>query len=120
MTGGFSTQTRWAEISFLYERRFFMRYVYPACFYPEPDGRYSVLMPDFPLATFGDDLVDALYMAADAAAGRLRLLLDEGAALPVPSDIRQVALEDPSGFVSLVYIDLASAVSASVPAAVAV
>jgi predicted RNase H-like HicB family nuclease len=104
----------------LYERRLFMSYVYPACLYPEPDGRYSVLMPDFPLATFGDDLPDALYMAADAAAGRLRLLLEEGDALPVPSDIRQVVLEDPSGFVTLVYIDLDSVAGAVVPAAVAV
>jgi predicted RNase H-like HicB family nuclease len=97
-----------------------MRYVYPACFYPEADGRYSVLMPDFPLATFGDDLADALYMAADAAAGRLRLLLDEGDAPPAPSDIKKMTLEDPSGFVSLVYIDLDSIASVNIPAAVAV
>jgi predicted RNase H-like HicB family nuclease len=97
-----------------------MSYVYPACFYPEADGRYSVLMPGFPLATFGDDLADALYMAADAAAGRIRLLLDDGEALPTPSDIKKVALEDPSGFVSLVHIDLDSVANVSVPEAVAV
>ena len=38
-----------------------MKYVYPACFYKEDDGRYSVEVPDFPLATtFGDDLADAI------------------------------------------------------------
>jgi predicted RNase H-like HicB family nuclease len=85
-----------------------MNYVYPACFYREADGRYSVIMPDFPLATFGDDLADALYMAADAAAGRLRLILEEGGEAPVPSKKGQVSLEDPSGFITLVSIDLDS------------
>jgi hypothetical protein len=55
-------------------------------------------------------------MAADAAAGRFRLLLDEGDAPPDPSDIKKVVLEDPSGFMSLVYIDLDSVASVSIPA----
>jgi predicted RNase H-like HicB family nuclease len=38
-----------------------MKYVYPACFYKEDDGRYSVEVPDFPLSTFGDGLADAIY-----------------------------------------------------------
>ena len=38
-----------------------MKYVYTACFYKEDDGRYSVEVPDFPLAIFGDDLADAIY-----------------------------------------------------------
>ena len=48
----------------------------PAVFIPEPDGRYSVLFPDFDCATCGDDLNDLAAMAvcgfvtcpADAAA----------------------------------------------------
>jgi predicted RNase H-like HicB family nuclease len=83
-----------------------MKYVYPACFYPEPDGRFSVEFADFELATFGDDLADALYMAADAAAGRILAMLEDGEKLPYPSDARDLKTDDPNGFVSLVFIDL--------------
>jgi predicted RNase H-like HicB family nuclease len=83
-----------------------MKYVYPACFYKEKDGRYSVAMPDFPLATYGDDLADAMYMAADAAAGRILIMLEEGEKLPIPSDVKNIKPENANGFVSLVYIDL--------------
>jgi predicted RNase H-like HicB family nuclease len=83
-----------------------MKYSYPACFYPEADGRYSVVFADFELATFGDTLADAMYMAADAAAGRIFSLLEDGEALPAPSALKNVKPEDPSGFVSLIFIDL--------------
>ena len=83
-----------------------MKYVYPACFYKEEDGRYSVEMPDFPLATFGDNLEEAIYMAADAAAGWILCALRDGDSIPKASDIRDVNSEDESGFVSLVRIDL--------------
>jgi predicted RNase H-like HicB family nuclease len=84
----------------------FMKYTYPACFYREEDGRYSVEFPDLSIATFGDDLADALYMAADAAAGRILLILKDGESLPVPSNLGDVVPDDASGFVNLVYIDL--------------
>jgi predicted RNase H-like HicB family nuclease len=83
-----------------------MKYVYPACFYKEEDNRYSVIMPDFPIATFGDDLPDAMYMASDAAAGRIQMLLEDGEKLPKPSDVQDIVLEQPNGFASLVYIDM--------------
>jgi predicted RNase H-like HicB family nuclease len=84
----------------------FMKYVYPACFYKEKDNRYSVIMSDFPLATFGDDLPDAMYMASDAAAGRIQMLLEDGEKLPKPSAVQDIVLEQPNGFASLVYVDL--------------
>jgi predicted RNase H-like HicB family nuclease len=83
-----------------------MKYVYPACFYPEEDGRFSVVFVDFDLATFGDDLADALYMAADAAAGRILTMLEDGEKLPEPSQANMIEPEDANGFVSLIYIDL--------------
>jgi predicted RNase H-like HicB family nuclease len=83
-----------------------MKYVYPACFYKEEEGRYSVDIPDFSMATFGNDLADALYMAADAIAGRIHIAIREGESLPLPSDINDVIPDEPSGFVSMVYIDL--------------
>jgi predicted RNase H-like HicB family nuclease len=83
-----------------------MKYVYPACFYPEVDGRYSVEFADFELATYGEDLADALYMAADAAAGRILSMLADGEELPEPSDAKNVEPDDPNGFVSVIFIDL--------------
>ena len=83
-----------------------MKCVYPACFYKEEDGRYSVEVPDFPLATFGDDLADAIYMATDAVAGRVLLMLKDGEAIPVASDPKKVTPDDESGFVSMLYVDL--------------
>ena len=83
-----------------------MKYVYPACFYKEEDGRYSVEVPDFPLATFGDDLADAIYMATDAVAGRVLLMLKDGEPLPVASDLKNVTPDDETGFVSMLYVDL--------------
>jgi predicted RNase H-like HicB family nuclease len=82
-----------------------MKYVYPACFYPEDDGRVSVIVPDFPLATFGDNLADAMYMAADAIAGRIFTALDEGENVPTASGIQDMQLDRADGFVSLVYVD---------------
>jgi predicted RNase H-like HicB family nuclease len=83
-----------------------MKYTYPACFYKEEDGRYSVEMPDFPLATYGDNLADAMYMAADAAAGRIFSALKDGDKIPLASSIEDIKPDDETGFVSLVYIDL--------------
>jgi predicted RNase H-like HicB family nuclease len=85
-----------------------MRYVYPACFYPEDDGRFSVEFADFELATFGDDIAEAMFMAQDAAAGRILALLKSGEALPKPSSPLFIQPASPEAFVSLVPIDLDS------------
>lgn len=42
-----------------------MKYLYPACFYKEYDGQYSVIFPDLEIATSGEDLENALSMAED-------------------------------------------------------
>ncbi|GHU76871.1 HicB family protein [Clostridia bacterium] len=83
-----------------------MRYAYPACFYREDDGRYSVEIPDLGLATFGDNLADAIYMASDAASGRLLSILRDGQTLPAPTDVARVHPDDESGFVSVVCADV--------------
>ena len=85
-----------------------MKYAYPACFYQEDDGRFSVVFSDFELATFGDSLAEAMYMAADAAAGRILTLLNNGERLPEPGNIKKIKPEDTNGFASMVYIDLDS------------
>ena len=44
-----------------------MNYIYPAIFYPEANGKYSVIFPDLnDLATYGDNLADAFAMAQEA------------------------------------------------------
>jgi predicted RNase H-like HicB family nuclease len=83
-----------------------MKYVYPACFYPEEDGRYSVEIPDLNLATFGDNLADAIYMATDAAAGRILLTLKDGGELARASGPKDIVPDDDTGVVSLLFIDL--------------
>ena len=83
-----------------------MKYAYPACFYQEKDGGFSVVFVDFELATFGTGLADAMYMAADAAAGRILSMLNDNEKLPEPSSIKKVKPETSSGFVSMVCIDL--------------
>ncbi|MFV0414172.1 MAG: type II toxin-antitoxin system HicB family antitoxin [Oscillospiraceae bacterium] len=84
-----------------------MKYVYPACFYKEEDGRYSVSFPDLGIATYGDNIADAMEMAADAVAGWVLESLEHGDKIPMPSALDEVkADEQPGGFVSLVYTDI--------------
>jgi predicted RNase H-like HicB family nuclease len=83
-----------------------MKYIYPACFYPEEDGRYSVDIPDLNIATFGDNLSEAIYMATDAAAGRILLILKNGEKLAKASNLKDIVPDDDAGFVSLLFIDL--------------
>ena len=60
------------------------------------------------IATFGDDLADVMYMATDAAAGRILLMLKDGDALPKASGQKDIMPENETGFVSLLCIDLDS------------
>jgi predicted RNase H-like HicB family nuclease len=83
-----------------------MKYVYPACFYQEEDGRFSVEIPDLNLAFYGDDLPDAMYMASDAVAGRLLMLLKNNENLPKVSSQTEIKPDDETGFVSMIYTDL--------------
>ena len=83
-----------------------MKYAYPACFYQEDNGGFSVTFADFELATFGATLADAMYMASDAAAGRILSMLNDNEKLPAPSSIKKVKPENPSGFASMVCVDL--------------
>lgn len=82
-----------------------MKYVYPAVFYPEEEGAYSVLFPDLKgCVTQGDDLYDALFQAQDALNFWLDYLEDTGKKIPTASDIRTIALEGEQ-FVTLIRAD---------------
>ena len=84
-----------------------MNYIYPAVFYPEPDGRFSVIFPDLnDLATYGDNLADAFSMAQDACGQYLFISLRDGEALPTPTPLESVEKDDPAAFVNLVGVNL--------------
>lgn len=80
---------------------------YPAVFYPEEDGRYSVIFPDLnDLATFGDDLADALAMAQEACGQYLFAALKDGEKLPTPTRINDVAKDEEDAFVNMIGVNL--------------
>lgn len=63
-----------------------MRVNYPAYFEPNELGRYSVWFPDLPEChTDGDDLEDAVNMAAEALELVVESYLDNARPLPTPS-----------------------------------
>lgn len=86
--------------------------VYPACFYEENDGRYSVIFPDLNhLATYGNDLNDAMNMAVECLASYLFELKISKESAPQPSDIKSVNVdteydEYKSAFVNMVSVDV--------------
>lgn len=84
-----------------------MNYIYPAVFYPEDDGRYSVIFPDLnDLATYGDNLADAFAMAQEACGSYLFTSLQDGERLPDPTPIDSVQKDEDAAFVNLVCVDL--------------
>ena len=84
-----------------------MNYIYPAVFYPEDDGRFSVVFPDLnDLATYGDNLADAFAMAEEACGQYLFTSLRDGDTLPAPSSLDTVAKDDKNAFVNMVCVNL--------------
>lgn len=84
-----------------------MKLVYPACFYPEENGQYSVVFPDLnEAATFGDSLEQAIEMAIDLASGWLMDSIQENEQIPKPSNIKDILIDEEDAFVSLIAVDL--------------
>lgn len=89
---------------------------YPACFFQETDG-YSVIFPDLNwLATCGDTLEEAFFMATDCLAGYLYTCQREGETCPAPSSMdafdltaiaRELEIPDAQGFINMVSVDVA-------------
>ncbi len=91
--------------------------VYPAIFYHEQDGGYSVVFPDLHhLSTCGDSLSEAIEMAIDCLAGYLYNAKKYGEAIPAPTPLEKVdphceedpddAYPDDAIFVNLVSVDV--------------
>ena len=87
--------------------------VYPACFYKEKEGGYSVIFPDLGhLSTCGDTLENAIEMAVDCLAGYLYTAKQEGETVPAPSDMSSIDVNEEyneyeSAFVNMVAVDVA-------------
>lgn len=81
------------------------KYVYPAVFSPEEKGQYSVFFPDLDgCYTCGDNLQDAIMMAADVLAFYLYDEEKNGNTIPEPTPIKQVELNE-NEFVNYVACD---------------
>ena len=65
--------------------------MYPACFFKEEQG-YSVIFSDLDLVTCGETINEAMAMAIDCLAGRLRWLRQDGEPLPEPSPMNSIKL----------------------------
>ena len=88
--------------------------IYPACFFKEENG-YSVIFPDLDVATCGENINDAMAMAVDCLAGRLRWLKQDGDPIPEPSPMNaidpttismELEIEPEEAFVNMVSVDV--------------
>lgn len=89
--------------------------VYPAIFYENKNGGYSVIFPDLNhLASCGDNLNDAMSMAIDCLAGYLYDEKLDGKNFPVATSVKDIDIhceddEDDdyiSSFVNMVSVDV--------------
>lgn len=84
-----------------------MKLIYPACFYKEDEGGYSVNIPDLlGCCTQGDTLEEALEMAQNAALGWILTAIEDDEELPAPTDINDIKLENKNGFKNLLLLDI--------------
>ena len=87
--------------------------IYPACFYKEADGQYTVIFPDVNhLATCGKDLQEAMAMAVDCLAGYLYEAKLSNEPLPVPSELQAIEInaeytDYAEAFVNIISVDVA-------------
>lgn len=86
--------------------------IYPACFYKEKNGGFSVIFPDLNhLATCGDTLQQAMEMAVDCLASYIFEEKKDGNEIPIPSEIENIDVnaeydEYEQAFISLVSVDV--------------
>ena len=65
--------------------------IYPAYFYKENDGGYTVILPDWNnAATCGDDFNEAMAMAIDLLAGLIYDAAQNGISLPKPTPFEEL------------------------------
>lgn len=85
-----------------------IKLVYVALFTPYSDGTsgYTVEFPDLPgCVTGGDDMMEALLMAEDAASGWILTELEEGKLVPKATPLQKIIIKA-GQFTSLVMLDM--------------
>lgn len=85
--------------------------MYPACFYKEKEGGYSVIFPVLGIATCGDDINQAMSMAVDCLAGYLCELKLSKEEVPAAPDMDKIDIDAEyndyeSAFVNMVTVDV--------------
>ncbi len=85
--------------------------IYPACFYKEKSGGYSVIFPVLDIATCGDTLDEAMEMAVDCLAGYLYDAHIEKLDVPPAPEMSEIDVnaeydEYECAFVNLVSVDV--------------
>ena len=85
--------------------------IYPACFYEENEGGYSVIFPVLEVATCGDNLEEAMTMAIDLLAGYLYDAKINGEEVPKPPKVSEIDVnaeckDYKTAFVNLVSVDV--------------
>lgn len=84
------------------------KYSYPAIFTPEESGAFSINFPDLESCyTCGDSLTDGILMAEDVLSFVLYNYEKEGKAIPSPSPLSEIQLED-NEFVNYIACDTLS------------
>jgi predicted RNase H-like HicB family nuclease len=85
--------------------------IYPACFYKEKEGNYSVIFPVLGIATCGDTIDEAMEMAVDCLAGYLYDAKIENEEVPKPPKMEDIDIdaeydEYETAFVNMVTVDV--------------
>ena len=86
--------------------------IYPACFYKEQDGQYTVIFPDLNhLATCGSNLQEAMSMAVDCLAGYLYEAKLSNEEVAPPSALNEIDInaeynDYAEAFVNIVSVDV--------------
>ena len=81
------------------------KYMYPAIFTKEDDGKYSIDFPDIQgCYTCGDDLKDGFEMAYDALSLMMTQIEDEGKEIPRPSSIGELTIRQDE-FANYIFCD---------------
>ncbi|MBQ9383689.1 MAG: type II toxin-antitoxin system HicB family antitoxin [Ruminiclostridium sp.] len=85
--------------------------MYPACFYKEKEGGYSVIFPVLGTATCGDTLDEAVNMAVDCLAGYLYNARLNKEIVPKAPDIGSIDVNTEyddyeSAFVNIIAVDV--------------
>ena len=85
--------------------------IYPACFYKEKEGGYSVIFPVLGIATCGDTFEEAMTMAVDCLAGYLYAAKIDNEEIPNPPKAEDIDInaeydEYESAFINFVTVDV--------------